>query len=85
MSNAAQAKCMLCVFSESNLMVTQDEDVLHGIANGTVCKFHKLVPFPGEELEKSRIYNYWVHIIAMDGVEYLAVEWQDCDHFVVKF
>jgi hypothetical protein len=32
-------------------MVTQNEDVLLGIANGTVCKFRKLVLKQGVELE----------------------------------
>jgi hypothetical protein len=59
-------------------MVTQNEDVLLGIANGTVCK-------QGVELEKIRMYDYWVHTVTMDAVEYIEVEWQDCDHFVGKF
>jgi hypothetical protein len=66
-------------------MVTQNEDVLHGIANGTVCKFRKLILKPGVEIGKVQMYNYWVNTITMDDVEYIAVECQDCDHFVGKF
>ena len=31
------------------------------------------------------MYDYWVHTVTMDDVEYIEVEWQDCDHFVGKF
>jgi hypothetical protein len=55
-------------------MVTQNEDVLLGIANGTVCKFRKLVLKQGVELEKIRMYDYWVHAVRMDAVEYIEVE-----------
>jgi hypothetical protein len=43
---------LLCIFFRCNLMVTQNEDTLIGIANGTVCKFRKLVLKQGVELEK---------------------------------
>ena len=76
---------LLCLFSGCDLMVTENEDVLHGIANGTVCTFRKLVLKPGAEIEKIRMYDYWVHAVGMDAVEYIEVEWKDCDHFVGKF
>jgi hypothetical protein len=66
-------------------MVTENEDVLQGIANGTVCKFRKLVLKQGAELEKIKMYNYWVHAVGTDNIEYIQVEWQDCEHFVGKF
>jgi hypothetical protein len=31
------------------------------------------------------MYDYWVHAVGMDAVEYIEVEWQDCDHFVGNF
>ncbi len=76
---------LLCLFSGCDLMVTENEDVLHGIANGTVCKFRKLVLKPGAELEKIQMYDYWVHAVGMAAVKYIEVEWKDCDHFVGKF
>jgi len=76
---------LLCLFSGCNLMVTLNEDVVHGIANGTTCKFRKVVIKPGAELEKTKMYGCWVHSISMDDVEFIEVEWQDCDHFVGKF
>jgi hypothetical protein len=66
-------------------MVTQNKDLLHGIAKGTVCKFRKLVLKPCVETGKIEMYTYWVNTIAMDDVEYIEVEWQDCDHFIGKF
>ncbi len=59
----------LCLFSGCDLMVTENEGVLHGIATGTVCTFRKLVLKPGAEIEKIRMYDYWVHAVGMDAVE----------------
>jgi hypothetical protein len=66
-------------------MVTENEGVLQGIANGTVCKFRKLVLNQGAELDKIKIYDYWVHAVGTDNTEYIEVQWQDCEHFVGKF
>jgi hypothetical protein len=76
---------LLCLFSGCNLMVTLNEDVGHGIANGTTCKFRKLVLKEGAELEKIQIFGFWVHTIGMEAVDYIEVEWQDCDKFVGRF
>ncbi len=66
-------------------MVTENEDVLHGMANGSVCKFRKLVLKTGSNLKKIKMYDHWVHAAGMDDVEYIEVRWQGCDHFVGKF
>ena len=46
------ASPLLCLFMGCNLMVTINKDVVHGIANGTTCIFHKVVLKPESELEK---------------------------------
>jgi hypothetical protein len=61
-------------------MVRENEDVLQGIANGTVCNFRKLSLKQGAQLEKIKMYDYWVHAVGTDNVK-----WQDCEHFVGKF
>lgn len=66
-------------------MVTLNEDVVHGIANGTTCKFRKLVLKAGAELQRIQVNGYWVHSISMEAVKYMEVEWQDCDKFVGIF
>jgi hypothetical protein len=76
---------LLCLFSGCNLMVTENEDVLHGIANGSVCRFRKLVLKTGSNMKKIKMYDRWVHAVGMEDVEYIEVEWQDCEHFVGKF
>ena len=76
---------LLCLFFGCDLMVTEDKDVLQEIANGTVCKFPKLVLQQGAELEKIKNYDSWVHAVGTDNIEYIEVKWQDCDHFVGKF
>jgi hypothetical protein len=47
-----------------------------------MCKFRKITLKPGIEMGKMQMYNYWVNTIATDNMEYIKVEWQDCDHFV---
>jgi hypothetical protein len=76
---------LVCLFSGCNLIVTQNKDVLHRIANRTVCKFQKLILKLGVEIGKNQIYSYWINTIAMDDVKYIEVEWQDFDHFLGKF
>jgi hypothetical protein len=31
------------------------------------------------------MYDYWAHAVGTDKIEYIEVEWQDCEHFVGKF
>ena len=76
---------LLCLFSGCNVLVTLNEDVVHGIANGTTCKFRKVVLKSGVVLQKLQMYGYWVYTISMEAVEYMEVEWQDCDKFVGTF
>jgi hypothetical protein len=80
MSNVAQAKCLLPCY----VYFPDATWRLHRIANGTVCKFRKLVLKIGK-LGKIKMYDHWVHAAGMDDVEYIEVEWHDCDHFVGKF
>jgi hypothetical protein len=76
---------LLCLFSGCNLMVTLNQDVQGGIANGTNCTFRKIVLKPNSEIEKIKMYGCWVNAISIEFVEYIEVEWQDCDQFVGKF
>jgi hypothetical protein len=70
---------LLCLFYGCDLMVPENEDVLQGIANGTLRKFQRLVLKQGAELEKIKIYDYWVHSVGTDNMEYIEVKWQDCE------
>jgi hypothetical protein len=79
------ASPLLCLFTGCNLMVTINEDVVHGIANGTTCIFRKVVLKPDSVLEKIKMYDVWVYTISIEFVEYIEVEWQDCDKFVGRF
>jgi hypothetical protein len=76
---------LLCLFFGCDLMVTENEDVLEGIANGTDCKVRKLVLKQDAKLEKIKMYDYWVHAVGTENIEHIEVEWQDCEHFVGKF
>jgi hypothetical protein len=31
------------------------------------------------------MYDYWVHAVGTNNIEYIEVKWQDCEHFVGKF
>ena len=72
---------LLCLFSGCMLMVTLNEDVVHGIANGTTCIFRKLILKQGAELKKIKMYNCWVHAISMEAVEFIVIiSWEDSDY-----
>jgi hypothetical protein len=38
-----------------------------------------------QELQMGKMYDNWVHAVQMESVEYIKVEWQDCNHLVGKF
>jgi hypothetical protein len=76
---------LLTLFLGCNLMITLNEDVDNGIANGTTCTFQKMVLKPEAEFEKIKMHGCWVHSVAIEAVEYLELEWQDCNHFVGRF
>jgi hypothetical protein len=75
----------LCLFSGCNLMLTENEDVLKGKANGTTCLFRKLILKPGARAEKIQMYGYWVNSISIEDVEFMVLRWEDCDHFAGNF
>ena len=79
------ASPFLCLFTGCNLMVTINEDVVNGIANGTTCVFRKVCLKPESQLEKIKMYGFWVYTISIESVEYIEVEWQDCDKFIGRF
>jgi hypothetical protein len=83
-TNQMCAPLFFCFFL-CDLIVTENKDVLQGIANGTACKFWKLVLKQGAELEKIKMYDHWVHAVGTENIEYIEVEWQDCEHSVGKF
>ena len=75
----------LCLFAGCNLMVTQNLEVLDGIANGTTCLLRKVVLKPESQLAKIQLYSCWVNSVSIDDVEHIEVEWLDCDKFVGTF
>jgi hypothetical protein len=54
-------------------MVTENENILQGIAEGTICKFRILVLKQDAELEKIKMYDYWVHAVGTENIEYIEV------------
>jgi hypothetical protein len=64
---------LLCLFFGCDLMVTENENILQGIAEGTICKFRILVLKQDAELEKIKMYDYWVHAVGTENIEYIEV------------
>jgi hypothetical protein len=52
---------------------------------GQYVNFEKLVLKQGTIDKKIKMYDYCVHAVEMEAIEYIEVEWQDCDYFVGKF
>jgi hypothetical protein len=80
-------KCdpLLCLFDGCNLMGNENDDVEHGIANGTTCLFRKAKLKPDKHLHPIRMYDYWVNSVSIEDVEYLELQWQDSSRFVGTF
>jgi hypothetical protein len=76
---------LLCLFSKCMLMVTLNQDVVNGIANGTTCMFRKVVLKQGAKRENMKMHGCWVHTVSMEDVDYIEVEWLDCNQFGGNF
>jgi hypothetical protein len=76
---------VLCLFDGCPLMGVENEDVEHGIANGTQCIFRKVCLKPGTILQPIQMHGYWVNSVSVEDVECLELEWQDCSRFKGRF
>ena len=54
-------------------MGTENEDVTHGIANGTQSTFKKVRFKQGKKLHPIQMHGKWVYAIDVDDVEYLQL------------
>ena len=77
--NSQNNRCdpLLCLFDGSNVMQNSNDDVEHGIANGTTALFRKAHLKPNAKLHPVQMHGYWVNSVAAEDVEYLQLEWQD--------
>lgn len=85
--NYSKHKCdpLLCLFYGSNVMINENSDVAHGIANGTTCLFKKAHLKPGAILQPMKMHGFWVNSANVDDIECLELEWQDSPIFVGSF
>ncbi len=72
---------LLCLASGVHLMVNDNIEVHHGIANGTTTKFVKAILKKGAILQPMQMFGYWVNSVTVDDVDQLELEWQDYDRF----
>ena len=85
--NNSSQRCdpLLCLFDGCNLMMNENIDVGHGMANGTTCIFKKAQLKPGAKLHPVKMHGYWVNAVNVEDVEYLLLQWQDSSRFVGTF
>jgi hypothetical protein len=76
---------LLCLASGCNMMVNDNTDVHHGIANGTTTELVKVILKPGAILQPMKMFGYWVNSVTVDEVDQLELKWTDCDRFQGKF
>jgi len=76
---------LLCLFAGSNQMITENEDVERGIANGTIAEFKKAILKENAELIPIQMFGYWVYSIGVDDVLQLELEWKGSDRFRGRF
>ena len=76
---------LLCLFSGSNQMINENEDVKRGIANGTTAEFKKAILKENANLIPIRMFGYWVYSVGVDDVKQLELEWKGSDRFRGRF
>jgi hypothetical protein len=70
-----RADPFLSLFYGCELMVTENENVKFGVANGTSCTFEKAVLKSGASKHRIKVHGLWVY----------AVDIWDVDHLVLRF
>ena len=67
---------VLCLFDGCPLMGVENEDVDHGIANGTQCIFRSVHLKPGILPQCIQMHGFCVNSVSVEDVEWLELEWQ---------
>ena len=68
---------LLCLFDGSNVMLNANDDVEHGLANGTTAIFRRAHLKPNARIYPIQMHGYWVNSVTAEDVEYLQLDWQD--------
>jgi hypothetical protein len=76
---------VLCLFDGCPLMGIENEDVEHGIANGTQCIFRSVPLQPGIIPQPIQMHGYWVNSVSVEDVQWLELEWQNSSRFRGRF
>ena len=61
---------VLCLFDGCPLMGVENEDVEHGIANGTQCIFRSVHLKPGTIPQPIQMHGYWVNSVSVEDVQW---------------
>jgi hypothetical protein len=80
-SNRKRADPFLCLFKGGEVMLTENTDVSNGIANGTTALFRKAVLKQGRAPTPIQMHGYYVYSVDIDDVDYLLLEWLDCEPY----
>ena len=74
-TDAQLADPFLCLFFGCQLMVTDNIDVKHGIANGTCCQFVKAVLRHGTSIEPIEVHGRWVNSVDINNVDHIELRY----------
>ena len=75
----------LCLFDGSEVMLTENDDVQNGLANGTTATFKSLVMKQNAKLQKIRLNGYWVNTVSIDDVLQMELRYHDSEKFKGTF
>ena len=67
----------LSLFFGCELMVTDNIDVKHGIANGTCCQFVKAVLKHGTHIEPIQVHGRWVNSVDISNVDHIELRFDE--------
>ena len=83
--NSKHCDPFLCLFSNSEIMLTGNEDVGNGKANGTTAGFQKAFLKPGGKLTPIKVHGYWVYSVDINDVDHLQCSWIGSSKYKGKF
>lgn len=75
----------LKLYDKCEVMVTRNEDVENGIANGTTAKFRKVVLKQNRNPHKIRYNGYWVYAVNAEDVDRIELTWSEGSLFKGTF
>jgi hypothetical protein len=86
-ADSGKSRCdpFLRLHTGCSLMVNLNEDVKHGIANGTTCIFDKVLLMPNALLQPIQLNGFWIFAVNASEVKCFQLTWKGSGMFTGRF